>query len=577
MPEPMREAFGPYVLVQVLGRGGMGVVYVARSDQHPGGFVALKRLRADRLGAEKLRERFLHECSLTLRLRHPNVVPALEAGEVDGVPFVASQLVRGQSCSAIGRRLAEGEAPSIGFVVRVLADVLSALAYIHEAKEPGAGSLQLVHRDVTPGNILVGYDGQVRLGDFGLAKSLLTADLKLTEEGTLVGTPRYMPPEVALGGQATPKSDLYSLGAVTYRLLALQGPYERDSNMDIFRALVAGPPPALREVRSDVPPWLAHLVDRMMTRDPVKRPSDARVLRDELFDRAETVGVRFEADRVGQWLSRMFQAELRKQEAFLEKARSVKVDPFGQGPSTRVLPPQDPFPSLELLSGDEGAPDGATYVEAGRHASGSRTAILRSPSHPPLDGVEAGATAEASMQSRDLPEQATAMERPAPQRGPETGSMSGRPGPVVVRAYEPPPPPPTQPSPSADLHPNRGSADVVVQQARARDPSQVPLWVVLGLLVVASLLGAVVTLFAVDRGPDPATYRLVEQLVVVEQAVREYEQKNGPLPDLTQKLRESRRLLLEGGDTVKAALLLQEARTGLEARSGTRIRLPPAE
>ncbi|MEM7677384.1 MAG: serine/threonine-protein kinase, partial [Myxococcota bacterium] len=195
------EPFGPYLLLRVLGRGGMGVVYVARSrlPGHP--IVALKRLRADAAQVPSFRERFEHECALALRLRHPRLVHVLDAGKVGDIPYIASELVLGMNVATIARRLLSlrRRAP-LKIAVRVMLDMLAGLDYVHQAHEPDGRPLQLVHRDVTPGNVLVGYDGISRLADFGLAKSQLTEQLQLTATGMILGTPKFLAPEVAQGG-----------------------------------------------------------------------------------------------------------------------------------------------------------------------------------------------------------------------------------------------------------------------------------------------------------------------------------------------------------------------------------------
>ncbi len=331
------EAFGPYLLLRTLGKGGMGVVYVARAnlDAHP--LVAVKRLRADAARVPSFLERFEHECELALRLRHPNLVETLDAGHIDGAPYVASELVRGKNLGELAHRLGDqGLGAPLAAVLRIAIDTLSALHYVHTARESDGRSLQLVHRDVTPGNIIVGYDGKSRLADFGLAKSLLTEHLGLTAEGTVLGTPSYLAPEMASGEKATPQTDLYGLGAVAYRLLAGCGPYE-GTPRQVLTEMLSGPPKPIEEHRPDLPREFIAVLRRMMARRPEDRPKSARAAIDMLGDVAERTKVWVEHADLSQWISKMFRDEKAEQDAQWTIDLRLQARPDHEA-GTRVLP-----------------------------------------------------------------------------------------------------------------------------------------------------------------------------------------------------------------------------------------------
>src|SRR5262249_56621881 len=165
--------------------------------------------------------------------------------------------------------------------IRLLIDALAGLSYVHGAREPDGRPLMLVHRDVTPGNVLVGYDGVARVGDFGLAKSLLTERSKLTNHGEILGTPHYLAPEVIRGEGASPVSDLYGLGAVMYRFLTGVAPHQGTTAEVLLKVLSEQPRP-LSDLRPDLPPWLVAFIHRMLENDSSRRPHDAAALLKQL-------------------------------------------------------------------------------------------------------------------------------------------------------------------------------------------------------------------------------------------------------------------------------------------------------
>ncbi|MEL7372517.1 MAG: serine/threonine-protein kinase, partial [Myxococcota bacterium] len=320
------ESFGPYLLLRTLGRGGMGVVYTARSRHKNHPIVALKRLRADAAQVPSFRERFDHECALALRLQHPRLVQALDAGEINGVPYVASELILGADVGAIADRLKhQGRGAPINIAVRITIDILSGLDYVHQAHEPDGEPLRLVHRDVTPGNVLVGYDGLSRLADFGLAKSLLTEQLQLTADGIILGTPKFVAPEMAQGGRAGPRTDLYGLGAVIYRLLLGRGPYDGDPK-EVLRALMTGPPRPLSEARPDIPHWFSDIVESLMARSPDDRPASARGAGLHLVSEARRHEALMPRPRFAQWLKELFSNEHRAHMDQLQADLGINID-----------------------------------------------------------------------------------------------------------------------------------------------------------------------------------------------------------------------------------------------------------
>ncbi len=262
-----------YRLLDVVGRGAMGTVYRAL---HLGlnREVAIKILRQDLAGDRTQIERLKAEAAMLASLDHPNIVRALDAGESNGFPYVVMEYVEGETLRDRLRRegrLPEKEALAI---TRALADALE------RARRMG-----VVHRDVKPGNILLTRAGEPKLMDLGLAKGPI--DMGLTQHGATVGTPQYIAPEQAVDPRkADTRSDIYSLGATLYTMLAGRPPFDGETLAEILTKVLYESPTPVRVLRPEVSAETGYLVDRMMLRDPTLRyRTPAQVVAD--IDRLE--------------------------------------------------------------------------------------------------------------------------------------------------------------------------------------------------------------------------------------------------------------------------------------------------
>jgi predicted Ser/Thr protein kinase len=277
--DPLRAALEDslgfqYRVERLLGRGGMGAVYLARElalDRD----VAIKVLPPDRVEAADAVERFRREARTAARLSHPNIVPLYTFGEVKGLVYFVMGYVRGESLAAhLGRRgrLAVEEAR------RILVEVAEALAYAH--------AQGVVHRDIKPDNILIeAVSGRALLTDFGVAKAR-SLEGTLTATGLVVGTPRYMSPEQAAGRpDIDGRSDLYSLGVVGYAMLSGRLPFEGDTPGDVLVQHMTKEPPPLHTATPGVPYAVTAPVMRCLAKDPSKRFQDAKALQEALAPR----------------------------------------------------------------------------------------------------------------------------------------------------------------------------------------------------------------------------------------------------------------------------------------------------
>ena len=252
------RSLGGYRLLRRLGRGAMGDVYLAE-QQSLGRQVAVKVLRGDRSLHPGAVERFSQEARAAAALVHGNIVQIHEVACVDGVHFLAEEYVAGPSLKAW--LLARGPLDAIQ-AISVLSQVGSALV-----KSAQAG---IVHRDIKPENLLVTPAGEVKVADFGLAR-VLEDDLELTQQGMALGTPLYMSPEQAAGRPVDVRSDLYSLGASVYHLLAGQPPFTGPTSLAVALAHQREQPMPLAAFRPELPAGLGRIVEQLLAKRPEER------------------------------------------------------------------------------------------------------------------------------------------------------------------------------------------------------------------------------------------------------------------------------------------------------------------
>jgi serine/threonine-protein kinase len=262
----MAELFaGRYALGRLLGTGGAGRVYAAR-DERLHRDVAIKLVPT--ASAEPVaRQRFVREARSAAAFTHPNAVALYDAGEAEGSLYLVMELVDGES---LAERLADQGPLGPADSERIMAGVLSALAAAHVAG--------IVHRDVKPGNVLLGRDGAVKLADFGIAKRLDDAAGDVTVIGDIVGTPKYLAPELVGGAPATPSSDVYAAGVVLFEMLAGRPPFDANTPLATALAHRDHPVPDVGALRP-VPERLAAVVRTAMAKDPSRRFATADAMR----------------------------------------------------------------------------------------------------------------------------------------------------------------------------------------------------------------------------------------------------------------------------------------------------------
>ena len=268
-PDPgVAGSVSHYEILGRIGGGGMGVVYRAR-DVRRGREVALKFLSHPRLRDATARARFRNEAEAASRLDHPNICPVYEYDETpDGRPFIAMPFVEGRT---LRERIAEGPLPAAE-AARIVLQAARGLEHAHQAG--------LVHRDVTPANLLLTPDGQVRILDFGVVKR--TGGEVLTAKGMSLGTIGYMAPEQVRAETVDARTDVWALGAVLYEALAGRSPFKGAPRETLAASMAGRPRWPLRELRPDLPPLLESVVERCLRRDPADRYPSAAALAADL-------------------------------------------------------------------------------------------------------------------------------------------------------------------------------------------------------------------------------------------------------------------------------------------------------
>ncbi len=267
-----------YTLERELGGGGMSRVYLAQETAL--GRQVVVKVVAPELAEGLSAERFAREVKLAARLQQANIVPVLTAGDAGGLPYYTMPFVKGESLRA---RLAQGPLPS-SEAISVLRDVARALAYAHAEG--------VVHRDIKPENILLS-GGAAVVTDFGIAKAISAsrtldgpgaeAGAVLTQTGSSIGTPAYMPPEQAAGDSIDQRADLYAWGVVAYELLAGAHPFAgKASAQQLIAAHLTEVPVSLATKRPELPAMLTALVMRCLEKDPARRPPSASVVLEQL-------------------------------------------------------------------------------------------------------------------------------------------------------------------------------------------------------------------------------------------------------------------------------------------------------
>jgi len=286
---------GHYEITALLGKGGMGEVYLAQ-DKRLGRKVALKVLPASVTKDASRLHRFEQEARATSALNHPNILTIFEIGEADDRHYIATEFIEGET---VGQRIAIGPL-KLGETLNIAEQITSALSAAH-----GAG---IVHRDIKPENIMIRRDGIVKVLDFGLAKLAQTRSsrsgpedstraLVKTRTGVVMGTVAYMSPEQARGLSLDARTDIWSLGVVIYQMLTGSSPFPGATNSDTLVSILEREPRSLKSFSPDIPEELEWIVTKALTKDYEDRYQTSREMLNDLRRLKQRLGVAAELER----------------------------------------------------------------------------------------------------------------------------------------------------------------------------------------------------------------------------------------------------------------------------------------
>src|SRR6516165_7734534 len=261
---------GHYEVLQVLGRGGFGIVFRA-FDEMLQRVVALKVLAPRLAATSPARKRFLREARSSAQIRHENVVQVYEVAE-QPLPYLAMEFIPGETLQQLLDRVGPLDVPETLRIGRQIAEGLAA-----------AHAMDLIHRDIKPGNVLLeGGQHKLKITDFGLART--ADDASISQSGIIAGTPMYMAPEQALGQTLDQRADLFSLGSVLYQMVAGRPPFRANSAVAVLKRVAEDQPRAIREIIPETPQWLCDIIAKLHAKNPADRYQSAREVADVLAD-----------------------------------------------------------------------------------------------------------------------------------------------------------------------------------------------------------------------------------------------------------------------------------------------------
>ncbi|HEY3450304.1 MAG TPA: serine/threonine-protein kinase [Myxococcales bacterium] len=432
IPSPI--PFGRYELVQRIGAGGMGEVWLARLPGLGGvsKVCVVKKMLPHLASDPTFAKRFLDEAKVVVHLNHGNIAQVLEMGEVEGEYFIAMEYVEGKTVARISSRLRErDERFPLPLALLIGSRACDALSYAHRKTDLQNRPLHVVHRDVSPSNILISYDGEVKVIDFGAAQS--TMKEAHTAPRVVIGNLAYMSPEQARKRPVDGRADVYSISVVLWELIAWHALPTGGDHVERWRraAYPRFVPPS--KLQSDVPPFLDPIIMRGLAMDPLDRFPNAEELRDELQRALQQIGAKTSQSTLGALMQALFRQEANQERATVARAMAA-FDAESTDKSVRRVVPK---PSTQLEPEDVTMPGNGGGPSFSMDAI--RAAVRAAPSAPPPRPPPPVADLEPE---RDF--------RRAPPPSPPTSDPSAQPG--VAETFG-------APSPSAsDFDPDRTRA-----------------------------------------------------------------------------------------------------------------------
>lgn len=332
---PGEELVGRYRLCFELASGGMASVYLARTTGLAGSekIAAVKRIHPHLAKERNFIEMFLDEARIASRITHANVCSVFDSGETNGQYYLAMEYLVGESLSRVMKAAVRSADPVLlralpSMTTRIVADLCEGLHAAHELRGSNNEPLGVVHRDVSPQNLFVTFDGVAKVVDFGVA--LARGRLHQTTAGQIKGKHAYMPPELLCGAALDRRADIWSLGVVLWELLSLRKLFKAGNEAETLMNILQAPIPRPSTTRPGIPPELDVVVLKALSRDPDGRYANARELGRDLLKVQSRIGGPVGLAEVAEWMGRLFPGEAARKQALVDVARKLS------GPVTRL-------------------------------------------------------------------------------------------------------------------------------------------------------------------------------------------------------------------------------------------------
>ena len=307
---------GKYTLLRRLGHGGMAEVFLAK-QMSEGGFeklVVLKRILPHLANGAEFVQMFLDEARVAADLRHPNIVTIVDVGRAGETLFMVMEFLHGQDIRKVQRKVAAfGQMIPFGHACQMAIDAAAGLNYAHSKHDLNGRPLEIVHRDVSPQNILVTFEGSTKIVDFGIAKAV--GQSTHTSTGVLKGKYTYMSPEQAQGEVVDARTDQFALGIVLWELLTMRRLFKRDTESQTLEAIIDGPIPRPKRFREDCPASIEDVVMTALARDKQKRFRDLETMAFALEDALSREAIVHSQSRLAQYMRRLFADQLAEEAA----------------------------------------------------------------------------------------------------------------------------------------------------------------------------------------------------------------------------------------------------------------------
>lgn len=386
---------------RILGRiatGGMAEIYLARMLTSAGieREVVLKRLMPELQTDQEFVQMFYDEARIASQMRHPNIVQIYELGELDGSLFISMELLRGVNLRDLLARVHNrDEQVPVPIAIRIACGAAEALSYAHRFTDAGGRLLNVVHRDVSPQNIILTYDGTVKLVDFGVAKA--EGRIHQTRAGLIKGKFAYMSPEQISGQKIDGRSDLFALAEVFYELLLKRHPFYAATDMEVLRSILDVDPPHPLSLDSGFPAELATILVRGLQKNPGDRFPNAAAMHDALEAFLQAQRTPATTIMLGRYVRELFSDRVETEQRAREigdEALLTESMTAGAAEPMRAPQPRRKSQSRIQLPADGSGPDEGLLIPAAKSETRDRVVeIARSPSSPVEDPAERGAPA----------------------------------------------------------------------------------------------------------------------------------------------------------------------------------------